>query len=81
MEALTLYTKNGAFAGGAETYLGCLQPGFRADLTFVDQPIHLSDFVKVDETWHFLLKVRPTQVWVDGKLVYRSGDTLETVFK
>lgn len=65
-EALTLYTRNGAYAGFEENVKGSLTPGKLADFIVVDRDV-LS--VPVDE----LKDVQVLQNWVGGQQVYEKA--------
>jgi predicted amidohydrolase YtcJ len=66
-QALTLYTRNGAYAGFEEKSKGALEPGKLADFIVVDRDV-LS--VPTDE----LKDVRVLQTFVSGRCVYDSGE-------
>jgi len=57
-EALQIYTKNAAYAAGQENKLGSLSVGYFAD--FIVLPLD------VVHDPNLLLKVKPSQVWVNG---------------
>jgi predicted amidohydrolase YtcJ len=63
LEALTLYTRNGAYAGFEEDKKGSLAAGKLADFIVVDRDV-LS--VPTDE----LKDVQVLQTWVGGERVY-----------
>jgi len=65
-QALTLYTRNGAYAGFEEHSKGALEPGKLADFIVVDRDvIH----VPVDE----LKEVKVLETFVGGKKVYERA--------
>ena len=65
-QALTLYTRNGAYAGFEEDKKGALSPGKLADFIVVDR-----DLLKVpsDE----LKDVRVLETYVGGQSVYQAS--------
>jgi predicted amidohydrolase YtcJ len=64
-EALRGFTSDAAFAGFAETEVGRLAPGLRADFVVLDgDPLTVTPR-RIPE-----LRVRST--WVDGRAVYRA---------
>jgi predicted amidohydrolase YtcJ len=65
-QALTLYTRNGAYAGFEEDRKGALEPGKLADFIVIDRDV-LS--VPADE----LKDVKVLQTFVNGQSVYDSG--------
>ena len=66
MQALAAYTTGAAHAGFAETRLGQLKPGWRADFVLVDvDPLSASP-EKIREA-------KVIQTWVGGKLVWEAG--------
>ena len=64
-QALTLYTRNGAYAGFEEDRKGALEPGKLADFIVVDRDVLT---VPVDE----LKDVKVLQTFVSGQSVYDS---------
>lgn len=65
-QALTLYTRNGAYAGFEEDSTGSLEPGKLADFIVIDRDV-LS--VPTDE----LKDVRVLQTFISGRCVYDSS--------
>ncbi|MGA8868638.1 MAG: amidohydrolase family protein [Candidatus Sulfotelmatobacter sp.] len=65
-QALTLYTRNGAYAGFEERDKGSLAPGKLADFIVIDRDVL---GVPVDE----LKDVQVLQNWVGGLLIYENG--------
>ncbi len=61
-EALRCYTSFGAYAVFAESYLGRIAPGYRADFVILNK----SPF-GFGVAWS---EIRPTQVWIEGRRVY-----------
>jgi predicted amidohydrolase YtcJ len=70
-QALTLYTRNGAFAGFEEDVKGSLAPGKLADFIVVDRDV-LS--VPADE----LKDVKVLQTWVGGQQIYGKASGVHT---
>jgi predicted amidohydrolase YtcJ len=70
-EALTLYTRNGAYAGFEENEKGTLEPGKVADFVVVDRDL-LS--VPTDQ----LKDVRVLATYVGGEKIYERADARET---
>jgi predicted amidohydrolase YtcJ len=67
VQALDCFTRGAAFAGHAETEVGSLTPGHRADFILVDRdPLTSSPAA--------LLKTRVLQTWVGGKRVHKAED-------
>jgi predicted amidohydrolase YtcJ len=64
-QALTLYTRNGAYAGFEEERKGALEPGKLADFIVVDRDVLA---VPADE----LKDVKVLQTFVSGRSVYDS---------
>ncbi|MGA7907532.1 MAG: amidohydrolase family protein, partial [Candidatus Sulfotelmatobacter sp.] len=65
-QALTLYTRNGAYAGFEERDKGSLAPGKLADFIVIDRDVL---GVPADE----LKDVQVLQNWVGGLLIYENG--------
>ena len=65
-EALSAYTRGGAYAGFAEDRLGALEPGKYADFILVDR-----DPTKVDA--QNLARTRVLETWVGGKKVWERS--------
>ena len=65
-QALTLYTRNGAYAGFEEDRKGTLKPGKLADFIVVDRDVFT---VPADE----LKDVKVLQTFVGGRSVYQAG--------
>ena len=63
LEALTLYTRNGAYAGFEENDKGSLEPGKLADFIVIDRDVLVIPPVQLKDT-------RVLQTWVGGQLVY-----------
>jgi predicted amidohydrolase YtcJ len=70
-QALTLYTRNGAYAGFEEGVKGSLAPGKLADFIVVDRDV-LS--VPADE----LKDVKVLQTWVGGQQIYEKASGVHT---
>lgn len=70
-EALTLYTRNGAYAGFEENEKGTLEPGKVADFVVVDRDL-LS--IPTDQ----LKDVRVLATYVGGEKIYERADARET---
>lgn len=66
MQALAAYTTGAAYAGFAETRLGQLRPGWRADFVLVDVD-------PLSATPEKIRAAKVTQTWVGGKLVWEAG--------
>jgi predicted amidohydrolase YtcJ len=65
-QALTLYTRNGAYAGFEENSKGSLEPGKLADFIVIDRDVLA---VPADE----LKDVKVLQTYVGGRCIYDSG--------
>lgn len=65
MEAIRVYTYNGAYVGKDEDILGSIEPGKLADIIVLDR-----DILTVDP--EELLELQVLKTIVDGKLVYES---------
>jgi len=65
-EALAAFTRGAAWAGRVDGELGCLAPGYDADLTVVD-----TDPVADGTTW---MSARVLATFVRGELAYRAED-------
>lgn len=65
MEAIRVYTINGAYVGKDEDILGSIEPGKFADLIVLDRDILAMDPEE-------LLEIRVLKTIVDGKTVYES---------
>jgi predicted amidohydrolase YtcJ len=63
LEALALYTRNGAYAGFEETLKGSLEPGKLADFIVVDRDVLAVPSAELKDT-------KVLQTWVGGQLVY-----------
>ena len=68
---LTLYTRNGAYAGFEEKIKGMLEPGKLADFIIIDRDVLQ---VPSDE----LKDVKVLQTLVGGELVYNSSRATRT---
>ena len=66
VQALAAYTTGAAYAGFAETRLGQLKPGWRADFVLVDVDPLMADAAKIRAA-------KVMQTWVGGKLVWEAG--------
>jgi predicted amidohydrolase YtcJ len=65
-QALTAYTKNGAYASFEEKIKGTLEPGKLADFTVISDDLTKIDPVKIRDA-------KILQTWVGGKKVFDSG--------
>lgn len=65
-EALTLYTRNNAVLLGAESELGSIEVGKRADLVVLSQDILAVDPERIRET-------RAVMTMLEGRIVHRQG--------
>ena len=72
-EALTAFTRGGAYASFAEDRFGTLAPGQRADFLIIDRDISLSRPADIRAT-------QVLETWVGGKRVYAKGGA-DTVSK
>jgi len=69
-EAILCYTRNAAYAGFNETFLGSIEPGKKADFALLDQ-----DPFKPETS---LESVEPLFTMVDGEIVFeRSGEVID----
>jgi predicted amidohydrolase YtcJ len=66
-QALTAYTKNGAFTSFEEDIKGTLEPGKLADFVVIDADLTKIDPVKIRDA-------KVLQTWVGGKKVYDNGN-------
>jgi predicted amidohydrolase YtcJ len=66
-QALTAYTKNGAYASFEENIKGTLEPGKLADFVVISDDLTKIDPVKIREA-------KILQTWVGGKKVYELRD-------
>lgn len=66
--ALAAWTTEAAYAAFAETRLGRIAPGQRADFLFIDRDPTLATPDELADT-------RVLETWIDGRRVWRAGDT------
>ncbi len=64
MDAIRLYTWNGAYLGKEETIKGSIEPGKLADLVVLDRDILTVPSEEIKD-------IRVLMTIVDGKIVYR----------
>jgi len=64
--AVRAYTRTPALAGGRSADLGCLKPGYRADMVILDRDIYRVDPMQILET-------RVEMTLFDGRIVHRRS--------
>jgi len=67
-EALTAFTRGGAYAGFAEDRFGTLAQGERADFLLIDRDISMTRPAEIRN-------IQVIETWIGGKRVYVKGET------